>query len=376
MSQSLNLNKIFLDNASTSKPDERALKLATDYYLKNYHNPSSLYKEGVEVSLFLEKIREKLLSFFGIGYEVVFTSCGTESDNTVLEAYSKRGNIVISAGEHSAVYEKAKKLKEKGCDVRIAKLNKNGCVNEESLFSLVDENTKLVSVIHINNETGAVNDVDKLAKKCKEINKEVVFHTDGVQSFLKTDTHFKFVDLFSLSGHKIGAIKGVGALIKRKSLFLAPLIIGGGQENGRRSGTENVFGLVNLYYAIENREKIEENFEKVQRLKSVFLNGLSDKFILISDETCSPYVVCFSAVGLKSEIILHLMEDVGVLIGTGSACSKNSDSRVLKECGYPSNVLQGALRVSFSPDNTEKEVEFARNKLNECVENLTKIMRK
>ncbi len=376
MSQSLSLNKIYLDNASTSKPDEKALRTATDYYLNNFYNPSSLYKEGVNISLFLEKIREKISSFFGNEYEVIFTSCGTESDNTVLDAYSKRGNLVITAGEHSAVYEKAKKLKEKGCDVRIAKLQKNGAVNEEHLFSLIDDNTKLVSVIHINNETGAVNNVDNLAKKCKEINKEIVFHTDGVQSFLKTDTHFKFVDLFSLSGHKIGAIKGVGALIKRKNLFLAPLILGGGQEKGRRSGTENVFGLVDLYYAIENKEEIEENYKKVTMLKNVFLNGLSDKFSLISDEKCSPYVVCFSAVGLKSEIILHLMEDEGVLIGTGSACSKNSDSRVLKECGYSLDYLHGALRVSFSPDNTVEEAELARNKLNDCVEKLTKVMRK
>lgn len=376
MLQSLNSNKIYLDNASTSKPDEQALNKASEYYLSNFHNPSSLYKEGVNVSLFLDKIRKKISSFFGLDYEVIFTSCGTESDNTVLDAYSKRGNIVISAGEHSAIYEKAKKLREKGCDIRIAKLNKNGCVNEESLFSLVDENTKLVSVIHINNETGSVNDVDGLAKKCKEINQDVVFHTDGVQSFLKADTHFKYVDLFSLSGHKIGAIKGVGALIKRKNLYLAPLIFGGGQEKGRRSGTENVFGLVDLYYAIENKGKIEENYIKVQTLKNVFLDGLSDRFSLISDENCSPYVVCFSAVGLKSEIILHLMEDEGILIGTGSACSKNSDSRVLKECGYFSEILQGVLRVSFSPDNTIEEVEQAKNKLNECVEKLTKIMRK
>lgn len=376
MLQSSNLNKIYLDNASTSKPDEQALNKASKYYLSNFHNPSSLYKEGVNVSLFLDKIREKISSFFGFDYEVIFTSCGTESDNTVLDAYSKRGNIVISAGEHSAIYEKAKKLREKGGDIRIAKLNKNGCANEESLFSLVDENTKLVSVIHINNETGAVNDVDGLAKKCKEKNKDVVFHTDGVQSFLKADTHFKYVDLFSLSGHKIGAIKGVGALIKRKNLYLAPLIFGGGQEKGRRSGTENVFGLVDLYYAIENKGKIEENYKKVQTLKNVLLDGLSDKFYIISDENCSPYVVCFSAVGLKSEIILHLMEDEGILIGTGSACSKNSDSRVLKECGYSSEILQGVLRVSFSPDNTVEEVERAKNKLNECVEKLTKIMRK
>ncbi len=376
MLQSSNLNKIYLDNASTSKPDEQALNKASKYYLSNFHNPSSLYKDGVNVSLFLDKIREKISSFFCFDYEVIFTSCGTESDNTVLDAYSKRGNIVISAGEHSAIYEKAKKLREKGSDIRIAKLNKNGCVNEESLFSLVDENTKLVSVIHINNETGAVNDVDGLAKKCKEKNKDVVFHTDGVQSFLKADTHFKYVDLFSLSGHKIGAIKGVGALIKRKNLYLAPLIFGGGQEKGRRSGTENVFGLVDLYYAIENKGKIEENYKKVQTLKNVLLDGLSDKFYIISDENCSPYVVCFSAVGLKSEIILHLMEDEGILIGTGSACSKNSDSRVLKECGYSSEILQGVLRVSFSPDNTVEEVERAKNKLNECVEKLTKIMRK
>lgn len=374
MLQSSNSNKIYLDNASTTRPDESALNNAVEYYTQNFYNPSSLYSGGVEVSLHLEKIREKIQSFFGKNYEVIFTSCGTESDNTVLESFSHKGNIVISAGEHSAIYEKAKKLKENGKEIRIASLNKNGSVNEESLYSLIDDNTSLVSVIHINNETGAVNDVEKLAKKCKEINKNLVFHTDGVQSFLKTETKLDYVDLFSLSAHKVGAIKGVGALLKRKGLFVAPLIIGGGQEKGKRSGTENVFGLTDFYYAIEQRENIKENYEKVLLLKKTLLDGLSEQFLLISDENCSPYVVSFSAKGLKSEIILHLMEDNGVLIGTGSACSKNSDSRVLKECGYPQDVLKGVLRVSFSPFNTVEEVVYAREKLNESVEKLLKVM--
>lgn len=366
---------IYLDNAATSIPFSNALSVATKFYEENYYNPSSLYRGGVELSVEINKIRDKISKIFGSKYETIFTSCGTEADNTVLNYYAKKGNIVTTLGEHSAIYELVKQFKNLGYDIRLAKLNKNGSVNEEDLLSLVDDKTSLVSVIHINNETGAINDIENLAKKCKQ-KSNAVFHSDGVQAFLKTNNSLNFVDLYSISGHKVGAIKGIGALIKRKDLHISPFIFGGGQEKGLRSGTENVLGIKSLESAIDIIGNYNNNLEKVRKYKEIFINNLSKDCFLISDETCSPYIISLSCVGLKSEVILHMLEEDGILIGTGSACSKNAHSRVLKECGYQQNVLQGVLRISFGFLNTEEEVLFAVNKLNEKVERLKKVMKR
>ena len=367
---------IYLDNAATAVLDKMALQKACQYYEDNYFNPSALYKQGVKLSGDITSIREQISAYFGPSYETVFTSCGTEADNMVLKAFSKHGNIVISAGEHSAIYECAKSLISVGKDIRIAKINQDGSVNEDSLLSLIDENTTLVSVIHVNNETGAINDISALSEKCKRKNSKILFHSDGVQAFLKTKKFSSFVDLYSVSAHKIGAIKGVGALIKKKNLFVSPLIIGGGQENGLRSGTENVLGILSFYYFfLNNKDNVDTNIEKTLKLKEIFIKNLTKNCTVISSEKASPYIISFSAVGLKSEVLVHMLEEYGVLIGMGSACSKNSDSRVLSNCGFNKSVLQGALRVSFGFLNTEQEVLFAVNKINECVDRLKRVMR-
>ncbi len=366
---------IYLDNASTTKPFSKALNEASKYYEEKFFNPSSLYRGGVEVSSEISKIKDKIANIFGAKYETIFTSCGTESDNMVLSNYAKRGNIVTTLGEHSAIYETVKHLKLNGADVRFAKLNKNGSVNEEHLLSLVDEKTSLVSVIHVNNETGAINDIENLAKKCKQ-KANVVFHSDGVQAFLKVDNKLNYVDLYSISAHKVGALKGLGALIKRKDLHITPYIFGGGQEKGLRSGTENVLGIKTLEKSIEIIGDYKKNLEKVIKFKELFVKNLTNYCKIISDENCSPYIISLSCVGLKSEVILHMLEDDGVFVGTGSACSKNAHSRVLKECGYDNNLLQGVLRISFGFENTEEEILFAVQKLNEKIERLKKVMKK
>lgn len=367
---------IYLDNASTTKPNGVAMEKSIKYYTENFFNPSSLYRGGAMVSKELNQIRERFSQIFGTKYEVFFTSCGTESDNTVINYFAKKGNVVISAGEHSAIYETAKILRNSGHDIRIAKINKNATVDKEHLFSLIDDKTSLVSIIHVNNETGGINDIEELAKACKEKNPNIVFHSDGVQAFLKTDNKLNYVDCYSISGHKIGAIKGVGAFIKKKGLFVAPFVTGGGQEKGFRSGTENVFGINTMYYATLENLDYKKNLEKVTLLKNAFISDLTENCMVLSDENCSPYIISISCVGLKSEVILHMLEDCGVIIGIGSACSKNSNSRVLTECGYSQEILQGVLRISFGFTNTIEEVKYAVQKLNECVDRLKKVMKK
>ncbi|MBE5742936.1 MAG: cysteine desulfurase [Clostridiales bacterium] len=369
---------IYLDNAATTKPLQSAVKNYENLLTDCFFNPSSTYGGGIETKKIIERSREKILKLFPANYEVIFTAGGTEADNTAIFNYSKRGNIVTSKGEHSAVFESFNELKKRGLEVRFANLNEDGSVNKQSLLSLIDDKTTFVSIVHVNNETGAINDINDLSKSVKKKNSSVVFHSDGVQAFGKIPYSIcDSVDMYSISAHKIGGLKGTGALIKKKRLTISPYIFGGGQENGMRSGTENVFGIsifgdvAKLHY-----ENIRQNYQEVKKLKQLFVDNLDRENVrILSGNNSSPYVLSLSAEGLKGEVIMHMLEDFGVIIGTGSACSsRHRHSRILKECGYRDSVLDGALRVSFIDGITPDEVIFACEKLNECVKKLKGIM--
>ena len=368
---------IYLDNAATSAPNAEAVGFANKY-LEKYFNPSALYREGLEVSSFIKEAREFISSITGGSKcDLVFTSGGTEADNTAVFSFAKRGNAVTSLGEHPAVFEPFKHLPQ-GVETRFAALNRDGSVNVNDLLSKIDEKTSFVSVVHVNNETGAINDVNSIAEEVKRINPKTVFHSDGVQAFCKIP--FKAsgaIDLYSVSAHKIGGLKGTGALIRSGNLHIHPLIFGGGQENGLRSGTENVFGIAAFYAAAKIKSgAISENFKRVEELKKIVLGGIDREiFDIISPEGGSPYILCITAAGLKGEVIQHKLESKGVIVGTGSACSsKNPHSRILKECGYPASKLEGVLRISFSPENDADEAKSAVNALNEAAAELKKIM--
>lgn len=373
---------IYLDNAATTKPSQTALSCAQTFITERYFNPSAKYQEGHSLQSELKSARSALLSTIAdpISFECVFTSCGTESDNQAIFSFAKRGNAVTTAGEHSAVSACFAELKLRGIDARIAPLAKDGSVDVEKLLSLIDEKTTLVSVIHVNNETGAINDINSIAKKVKAKNPRVIFHSDGVQAYGKVPFRLsKDVDLYSVSAHKIGGLKGVGALIKRKSLVLPAYILGGGQESGRRSGTENVFGIMSFAYAAEEKySAIKANYERVSTFRDDFWSALNHQhFTRISGENSSPYVLSISANGLRGEIILHLAEDRGLLIGTGSACSsnaKNRYSKVILAMGYNEKVADGVLRISFSSDTTASEVKEAAGILTDVVTELRQRM--
>ena len=371
---------IYLDNAATTKPDGEILKKNADLYDENFFNPSALYRGGLDVKSRIESAREKINAYFNKNYETVFTSCGSEADNTVILPYAKRGNIVTTAGEHSAVYETFKALKARGADVRFAPIDKCGRVIKEKLLDLIDQKTSLVTVVHVNNETGGINDINDLAKAVKAKNPSTIFHSDGVQSFGKLPYRIDLsVDAYLVSAHKINGVKGVGALIRKKTLTLPPLIFGGGQEFNLRSGTENAFGIAVFGDAAEEKRlKIQDNYLKICEIKNKFLNSLDFKNIkLISDENCSPYVISLSAEGLRGEVVQHMLEEFGIIIGTGSACSsRHRHSRVLQECGYSDKVLDGALRISFCSATTEQDALFCAEKLNECVKKLKGVMYK
>ena len=373
---------IYFDNAATTRPNGECLKKAEKYLYNDYFNPSALYAEGYSVQLALREARKNIIENIADSerFDLLFTSCGTEADNTAIFGGAKRGNVVTTAGEHSAVYACMNELKQRGTEVRLAALNADGSVNADSLLSLVDEKTSLVSVIHVSNETGAVNDVARLAAAVKKKNKYTLFHSDGVQAYGKIPFRLTCdIDMYSVSAHKIGGIKGCGALIKRKNLIIKPYIFGGGQENGLRSGTENVFGIKVFEYAAEARyAHIADDFKKAEALRALLKSRLDKSlFTEISGENCSPYILTVGADGLRGETILHEANDNGLIIGTGSACASNEKkrySRTILACGVGERLADGILRLSLCADNTEKEVLTAAEILNRIVKNRKEIM--
>ena len=373
---------IYFDNAATSKPDEECLKKAEKYLYNDYFNPSALYAEGYNLQLELREARKNILSLLSAGgnFDIIFTSCGTESDNQAIFGGGKRGNVVTTLGEHSAVHSAVNELKQRGIEVRFAKLNHDGSVNCEDLLNLIDEKTSLVSVIHVSNETGAVNDIAEISAKVKAKNAHTLFHSDGVQAFGKIDFKLtKNIDLYSVSAHKIGGLKGCGALIKRKNLIIKPHIFGGGQEQGLRSGTENVFGIKNFEFAAVKRySQITKNYENLRRLNDLLWEKLDKSlFTRISPNNNSPYILTVGVEGLRGETILHEVNDKGLIIGTGSACASNEKkrySRVILACGIAESIADGILRFSLSPENTVEEIETAAEILNKTVKNRKEVM--
>ena len=364
---------IYLDNAATTKPNEKALVRANAFLAENYYNPSALYREGFAVQGELKKARSALLSHVADdrNFELIFTSCGTEADNQAIFGFGRRGNVVTTAGEHSAVEASVTELKNRGiAEGRFAPLESDGRVNVEKVLSLVDEKTSLVSVIHVNNETGAVNDINEIARLVKKKNPRVIFHSDGVQAYGKIPFRLAAeVDLYSVSAHKIGGLKGTGALIKKKSLVIRPFVCGGGQEGGKRSGTENVFGIKVFEYAAEEKfQTLKADFERIKAYRETLWSGLDKSvYARISAADSSPYILSVSAVGLRGEVLLHTANDEGLLIGTGSACSSNNKtrySRVILACGKDEKTADGVLRLSFSQQTTAEEIEKATEILN------------
>ena len=372
---------IYLDNAATTRPDGQCLDKAKQFIYENYYNPSALYAEGYNLHFTLKRAKQDILHCIANdNFDITVTSCGTEADNHAVFCAGRRGNVVTTLGEHSAVFSAVSELKQRAIEVRFAPLNCDGSVDVEELLKLVDEKTSLVSVIHVNNETGAVNDINAIAAMVKRKNKNTVFHSDGVQAFGKIP--FKLgadVDLYSVSAHKIGGMKGTGALIRRKTLSLKPYIYGGGQENGMRSGTENVFGIMMFSCAACKRyEHLNENFNHVRQLWQTLWGELDKElFTKISPDGGSPYILTVAAAGVRGETILHEADDAGLIIGTGSACSSNEKkrySRVILACGVNEHMADGILRLSFSPDNTIEEVVRAAAILNKLVKNRLEIM--
>ena len=292
--------------------------------------------------------------------KLYFTSSATESNNTVFEGVHLRAGdeVLISVGEHPSVYNAAHRLEKKGIIVKDIDLDKFGNVNEVALKSLLNEKVKLVSIIHVSNETGAINDIKKLVKIVKDFNSKIIFHSDGVQAFgkIKVNLQDLGVDLYTISAHKIYAPRGIACLYVKQGVVIDSFIVGGGQEDNFRSSTENVAGALSFAYSANKVIcDIDKIFEKVQGLKNEFLSKLKNSKVgeylkVNSTDNNSPYIISISFSKIKGEVLMYSLEQDKIYISTGSACSsKKAGNRILEAMGVSQDDVIGSVRISFSP---------------------------
>lgn len=357
---------IYLDNAATTKPCDEAIRAAVKCMEECYGNPSSLHKMGIESEKVISSVKKTLLSRLKKAGEIYFTSGATESNNLAVfgaaGALKRRGNrIVTTAIEHPSVAEPMKKLMEEGFEV--VSLKPRDYENfEDALINSVDDKTVLLSFMAVNNETGFIIDSKKVYNSVKKRFPSCIVHLDGVQGFCKTPL---FADLISLSAHKIHGIKGVGALYKEKTVRLLPNVYGGGQQGGIRSGTEPV-ELIAAFGAAVNA--YPENITKFSELRHTLLQHLEQlESIILNSKNSADNIVNFSVEGVKSEIMLHFLEEKGIYVSSGSACSKGKTSPVLSALGVSDKNADSAVRVSFSLSNTKEDIKEFALALNEGI---------
>ena len=351
----------YLDNAATTKPFAEEFDILKENNADGFYNPSASYGFSIKVKKKLDEARKIIVDALrGNAGKLLFTSSATESNNTVFEGlHLRRGQVVlISKGEHPAVFNAAHRLEKKGIVVKEIPLTGEGVVDEVEFKKLMDKNVALVSVIHVSNETGAVNDIKSLCAYAKSVNKDVVFHSDGVQAFCKIKVNLfdLGVDLYSISAHKVYAPRGIAGLWIKKGIVVEPLLVGGGQEDGLRSSTENVDGAIAFAFAVKKASlDFDKNFETVSNIKNEIVSKLSNseisKYMKINGiADGSPYVLSVSFDGIKGEVLMYGLEADGVLISTGSACSaKKAGNRILEAMGKSQSEIVGSVRISFSP---------------------------
>ncbi|MBQ9715162.1 MAG: cysteine desulfurase [Clostridia bacterium] len=374
----------YFDNCATSPIDQQVLDLMYQTQQNDFYNPSSLYKVSNAIHAKLNNARSIIADIIGAdSNEIYFTSGGTESNNLALfgSLRNKKGTIITSKVEHASVYNSINELKNRGFDVVYAPINKDGSVKTEGFEDLIDENTVMVSLMHVNNETGAINDIKTLCAKAKSKNNKCLFFCDGVQSFCKIPANVKNlgVDFYSMSAHKIHGPKGVGALYVAKNVNLNPIIFGGGQENKLRSGTENVAGIIGFGKAAEIANSLlNENSARYLEFKGILRDTISNivqNFVEISTENGAPNVFTLAFKNIKSEVVLHMLEPKGFFVGNGSACSsKQLYSRLAMELNLSKDFAEGIIRICFSKFNTYEEVKQLGETLGNTVNTLRKIM--
>ena len=384
--------EVYLDNAATTPVKEEVVKAVVRSLEKEYGNPSSLHRKGVEVEKSIKVIRKTLAKALGcMDQEIYFTSGGTEANNIairgIVEANKRAGNHIITTRiEHPSVLNTFKELEAKGFEVTYLNVNEEGFISTEELSESIKATTILVSIMQVNNEVGSIQPIDEIARLIKQKNKQTLFHVDAIQSFgkLRFKLEDMLVDSLSISGHKIHAPKGIGALYVKKNVKVTPIITGGGQEMGIRVGTENVPGIYGLGEAVELIMKDQQRYiGKLTHNKEYFLTGLKtvlEDLLILSPmvDSFAPHIICVSFVGVKSEVLLHSLEQEGIYVSSGSACSskKKGNSHVLTAMKLKDTVIDSTIRFSISDTITETELDYAVEKIKKQVNILRKIMKR
>lgn len=345
---------IYLDNAATTRVDDMVAEKVSEVMLKDFGNASSLHAKGREAAGRLRETREKIAGYFGCDVkEIVFTSGGTESNNLAIRGLAKanpeKKHIVTSVIEHPCVLDTCRDLENEGYEVDYVGVGSDGVMNVSDIEKLIRDDTLVVSVMYVNNEIGTIQPVEDIGLVCRK--RGVYFHTDNVQGFLKEDLALASIDLMSVSGHKVCAPKGVGVLYVRDGVRILPILTGGGQENGLRSGTENVPGAIGLVAAIDVDFKIEE----VRASRDLIVEGLlkiPGARINGSMENRVYHNISVSFYGIEGEALMMLLDEDGVYVSTGSACAstKLKESYVLAALGVDGMYINGSLRLSLGKD--------------------------
>jgi cysteine desulfurase len=370
------MKRIYLDNAATTKVDKQVANKVNEVFLENYANPSSLHHEGKIAGEKLKHAREKIAKYVGCDpQEIIFTSGGTESNNLALRGMAKaspeKKHIIVSIIEHPSILETCKDLESQGYKIDYIKVNREGLISPKDIESKIKEDTLLVSIMHVNNEIGTIQPIEEIAKICKT--KKIYFHTDAVQSFAKLNLDISNIDSFSVSGHKFHAPKGVGFLYIKKGTKIQSIITGGGQENNRRSGTENLPGIIGLASALDidsNRKEIEKSKNKIisslKKIPGTQINGSMTQRVYNN--------INVSFYGIEGESLMLILDKEGIATSTGSACAstKLSESHVLKAIQIDEMYIHGTLRLSLGNDAIGNE-DYIVEKITKGVKKLREI---
>ena len=383
---------IYLDNSATTRQYDEVNKAMLSAMEDTFGNPSSLHRLGLASEKAVKAARADIASAIGCTpAEVIFTACGTESDNTVLfgTARAKRRigkRIITSKVEHPAILEPCKRLESEGFEVVYLDVDSEGFVSADAVEKALTDDTILVSIMAVNNESGCIMPIEEIGRRIAEYNKAhgtgILFHSDMVQSFGKVRFNMSLVDMASFSAHKIHGPKGIGALYLKKGVNIEPFLLGGGQEGHFRSGTENVPSIIGFGTAAKlSAERFDERVATMSAAKERLLSGISSKIKDIKVNTPSHGSACsvlnISFIGTRGEVILHTLEQSEIYVSTGSACSSNHSSKggshVLRAMGLNPKEVEGAIRFSFSEFNTVEEMDTVIDAVAAAVEKFRKL---
>ena len=377
------MRKVYLDNAATTALSPRVLEAILPYFTQYYGNPSSVHAFGREAKQGLDKARDQVAKALHCEpSEVIFTGCGTESDNTVLlgvaQRYGDKGKHIITTNvEHHAILHTCEYLEKQGYSVTYLPVDQDGLVTAEQVAAAIRPDTILVSIMFANNEVGTIMPIQEIGAVCKE--KGVLFHTDAVQAVghIPVDVQAMHIDMLSLSAHKFHGPKGVGALYCRKGIRLPSYIMGGAQERGRRAGTENVAGIVGLGAAIQlATEQLEENRAKMTALRDRLMTGIQARIseVKLNGHPTNrlPNNVNFSFKYIEGESILLMLDMNGIAASSGSACTSGSldPSHVLLALGLPHEIAHGSVRLTLGDETTEEDIDYTIDVLEKTVARL------